>query len=137
MNHYQTYGREPFGHAIGPFKDRGDPTGLIIRHGYVVAEWGEPARVDVTYSVTKSFLSLLTGLALGDGLIKSIDDKVAGCVQDDGFKSRQNRDITWRQLLTQTSEWEGTVFGKEDRIDTITAWSASPSPTRPRARAAR
>jgi len=32
LNHYQTYGREPFGYAIGPFQDRGDPSGLIIRH---------------------------------------------------------------------------------------------------------
>jgi hypothetical protein len=42
MSHYQTYGREPFGYAIGPIRDRGDPSGLIIRHGYIVAEWGEP-----------------------------------------------------------------------------------------------
>src|SRR5258708_33286174 len=34
MSHYQTYGREPFGYAIGPISDRGDPSGLIIRHGY-------------------------------------------------------------------------------------------------------
>ena len=25
MNHYQTFGREPFGYAIGPIKERGDP----------------------------------------------------------------------------------------------------------------
>ncbi|HKD26714.1 MAG TPA: hypothetical protein VKC66_12540, partial [Xanthobacteraceae bacterium] len=47
LNHYQTFGREPFGYAIGPIKDRGDPTGLIIHHGYIVAEWGEPLRVDM------------------------------------------------------------------------------------------
>src|ERR1700724_4120642 len=46
MNHYQTFGREPFGYAIGPIKERGDPTGLIIHHGYIVAEWGDPQRVD-------------------------------------------------------------------------------------------
>src|SRR5215831_7704892 len=45
MNHYQTFGREPFGYAIGPIRERGEPTGLIIRRGYVVAEWGEPLRV--------------------------------------------------------------------------------------------
>src|ERR1700751_2138414 len=55
MNHYQTFGREPFGYAIGPIRERGEPTGLIIRRGYVVAEWGEPLRVDMTHSVTKSF----------------------------------------------------------------------------------
>jgi CubicO group peptidase (beta-lactamase class C family) len=60
---------------------------------------------------------LLAGLALGDGLIRSLDDKVADYALDDGFTSEQNRDITWRHLLTQTSEWSGTVFGKEDRID--------------------
>jgi hypothetical protein len=38
VTHYQTYGREPFGSAIGPFRDRGGASGLIIRHGYIVAE---------------------------------------------------------------------------------------------------
>jgi hypothetical protein len=63
MNHYQTFGREPFGEAIGPFKDRGPQTGLVIRHGYIVAEWGEPLRVDITNSVTKSMLSSVIGAA--------------------------------------------------------------------------
>src|SRR3954470_1902141 len=57
MNHYQTFGREPFGYAIGPIRERGDPTGIIVHKGYIVAEWGEPLRVDITHSVTKSFLS--------------------------------------------------------------------------------
>ena len=43
--------------------------------------------------------------------------RVADHALDDGFTSEQNRDITWRHLLTQTSEWSGSVFGKEDRID--------------------
>src|SRR4051812_43389634 len=30
LNHYQTFGREPFGYAIGPIKERGDPTGLVV-----------------------------------------------------------------------------------------------------------
>src|SRR5215203_4687751 len=29
MNHYQTFGREPFGYAIGPIRERGDPTGIV------------------------------------------------------------------------------------------------------------
>jgi CubicO group peptidase (beta-lactamase class C family) len=76
LSHYQTFGREPFGYAIGPIRDRGDPSGLIIRHGYIVAEWGEPSRVDMTYSVTKSFLSSVVGVAFDRGMIKSIDDTV-------------------------------------------------------------
>src|SRR4029077_15842045 len=57
MNHYQNFGREPFGYAIGPIRERGDPTGIIIHKGCIVAEWGEPLRVDTTHSVTKSLLS--------------------------------------------------------------------------------
>src|SRR4051812_34443014 len=71
--HYQTFGREPFGVAVGPFKTRGDPTGLIVRNGYIVASWGDPARVDMTFSVTKSFVSTLVGLAVDRGLIRNID----------------------------------------------------------------
>ena len=64
LNHYQTFGREPFGYAIGPIKERGDPTGIIVYRGYVVAEWGEPLRVDMAHSVTKSFLSSVIGIAV-------------------------------------------------------------------------
>ena len=46
QNHYQTFGKnEPFGDAIGPMKDRGEPTGIIIHKGYVVATWGEPDQI--------------------------------------------------------------------------------------------
>jgi hypothetical protein len=38
LNHYRTFGREPFGDAIGPIKDRGDLTGVIIHKGVLVAE---------------------------------------------------------------------------------------------------
>src|SRR5689334_16611227 len=76
QNHYQTFGREPFGNAIGPIKSRGEPTGVIIKNGYIIAEWGEPARVDMTHSVTKSFVSTMVGLAVDRGLIRSIDDTV-------------------------------------------------------------
>ena len=76
LNHYQTFGREPFGYAIGPIKERGDPTGLIIHRGYIVAEWGEPRRVDMAHSVTKSMLSSVIGVAFDRGMIRSIDDPV-------------------------------------------------------------
>src|SRR4030081_711769 len=72
LNHYQTFGREPFGYAIGPIKERGDQTGLVVHQGYIVAEWGEPARVDMTHSITKCMLSTVVGLAHERGLIRSI-----------------------------------------------------------------
>src|SRR6516164_10293950 len=75
-----TFGKEPFGYGIGPFTDRGEPTGLIIHKGYIIAEWGEPGRVDMTHSVTKSFLSTVIGLAVDQQLITSVFDTVASYV---------------------------------------------------------
>lgn len=34
LNHYLSFGREPYGEAVGPFKIRGDLTGIVVRHGY-------------------------------------------------------------------------------------------------------
>lgn len=114
---YDSGEKAPDNEVLGPVTPRGGPSGLVYRGGQKIAEWGDVDRADMTFSVAKSYLALLAGLALGDGLIRSLDDKVADYAFDDGFTSEQNRDITWRHLLTQTSEWSGTVFGKEDRID--------------------
>ena len=139
MNHYQTFGREPFGDAIGPIKERGDPTGLIIHRGCIVAEWGDPHRVDMTHSVTKSLLSSVVGIAVDRGMIRNIDDPVRDYVapiqlypplpignKSDRigtpdllslFETPHNRTITWDNLLRQTSDWEGTLWGKPDWAD--------------------
>src|SRR5438552_15807846 len=74
LNHYQTFGREPFGYAIGPIKDRGDLTGVVVHKGYIVAEWGEPLRVDMTHNVTTSILSSVVGVADDRGLTKNRGD---------------------------------------------------------------
>jgi CubicO group peptidase (beta-lactamase class C family) len=139
LNHYQTFGREPFGYAIGPIRERGDPTGLVIHHGALVAEWGDPQRVDMAHSVTKSFLSTLVGIAYDRGMIKNIQspvrDDVAPIVvynpapsvnKSDRlgtpdlllpFETAHNRTVTWDHMLRQTSDWEGTLWGKPDWAD--------------------
>jgi len=101
---------------IGPVAPRGGPNGVILRHGETVAEWGDPRQVDMTFSVAKSYLAILAGVALGDGLIGDLDAPVRALVDDGGFEG-PNAAITWRQLLQNTSEWQGTLFGKSDRID--------------------
>lgn len=126
-NHERTFGREPHGEAVGPFRDRGDPAGIIVRGGYIVAEWGDPERVDVTFSVTKSFLSTTVGLAFDRGLIADVNDAVRGYMAPivtypaqeviDLFATDQNRNVTWDHLLRQTSDWEGTLWGKPDWAD--------------------
>lgn len=107
----------PDNDVLGPIRTRGGPNGLILRHGHVVASWGNPLQVDFTFSVAKSYLSLLAGIAVADRLITSLDDPIANSVDDGGFEGPHNSAITWRQMLQQTSEWEGTLFGKSDAID--------------------
>jgi len=107
----------PWNEALGPYKPRGGPNGLLLRGGRIAARWGDPARVDMTFSIAKSYLAALAGIAIGDGLIGSIDDPVSATVEAPEFGSAHNRAITWRHLLTQTSEWEGTLFDKPDLVD--------------------
>jgi CubicO group peptidase (beta-lactamase class C family) len=107
----------PDNEIIGPTAPRGGPNGLLLRGGQVVARWGDTGRVDMTFSVAKSYLSILAGVAVSDGLISDLDQKVGETVRDGGFEGPHNGAITWRHLLQQTSEWEGTLFGKSDVID--------------------
>lgn len=111
------FAREPYPGIIGPTKERGSINGIILRHGYIVAEWGDTRRVDMSFSVAKSFVATMAGLAYDRGMIKDFDDLVKNYVNDGGFDSPHNSTITWRMLLQQTSEWEGTLFGKPDVAD--------------------
>jgi CubicO group peptidase (beta-lactamase class C family) len=104
---------ETFGAVLGPLpKERGDSNGIIIRQGYIVAEWGDTNRAVPTYSVAKSFLSTLAGIATDRRLIRNVDDPVHNYVKDGGYASPHNAKVTWREHLQQTSEWEGTMWGK-------------------------
>lgn len=102
-----------FGKRLGPLpKARGGTNGIILRHGYIVAEFGDTLRPDPTYSAAKSFLSTLLGVAMERGRIKSVEDPVANTVSDGGYASEHNRKITWKHHAQQTSEWEGSLWGK-------------------------
>ena len=102
---------------IGPVAPRGPPNGLLLRHGKLVASWSDTSQIDMTFSVAKSYLSLLAGLAVADGLIPDLDDPMCRTVDDGGFEGPHNGAITWRQMLQLTSEWEGSLFGKSEQID--------------------
>jgi CubicO group peptidase (beta-lactamase class C family) len=103
--------------VLGPVRPRGGPSGIVLRRGYLVAEWGDTRRADMTFSVAKSYLAVLAGIALARGLVRDLDDPARAYALDDGFALPQNHDITWRHLLQQTSEWQGTLWGKPDTID--------------------
>ena len=169
-----SFGSEPHGEAAGPFVVRGGASGLIIRRGYIVAEWGDTDRLENTYSVSKSFLSSTVGLAYDRKMIRNVNDPVRGymapivalkgapangsslamvppsdagatrgvpAAQSKGvaynafeviepFESEHNRKITWDHLLRQTSDWQGTLWGKPDWADRprgeIEQWKARP-----------
>ena len=114
---WSSFGREPGFRLLGPTKHRGDANGMIIRHGYIVAEWGDTRRPDMVFSVAKSFLSTVAALALDGGLIRDVHDPVKMYVQDGKFDSEHNAKITWHHLLQQTSDWEGTLFDTPDWAD--------------------
>lgn len=93
---------------------------LIVRGGYLVYEnyFGHPENIDVAnniYSVTKSVTSALIGLAIGQGLIGSVNDYVLDYFPDYTFAnmSPEKEAITIEHLLTMTSglPWDQSEYG--------------------------
>ena len=109
--------KEPFHEVLGPTKKRGGPTGMILKNGYIIAKWGDTKRVDMTFSVTKSFLSTVAGLAVDNKLIANENDKVINYIWDGTFDGNHNKKITWEHLLQQNSDWTGELWGGKDWAD--------------------
>jgi hypothetical protein len=114
----ETYtGREPDYRVLGPTAPREGDSGMILSGGRVIARWGDTGRVDMTFSVVKSYLSTLAALAVERGLIESLHDPVAEYVTDGKFAGEHNAKITWHHLLQQTSDWSGTLWDTPDWAD--------------------
>ena len=112
----KSFGNEPDFRIKGPTKKRGNPNGLIIKNGYIIGKWGDTKRVDMTFSVTKSYLSTTAAIAYDNELI-SLDDKLVDYVWDGKFDDPHNNQITWHHLLNQSSQWSGNLFGTYDWAD--------------------
>ena len=117
----------PWNETLGPVRPRGGPSGLVLRSGRIVAEWGETTRADMTFSVAKSYLAILAGLAWDRGLIRDPHEEVRRTVEDGGFEAPHNNAITWHHLLQQTSEWEGVLWDKPDLVDRNRSSAGRPS----------
>ncbi len=109
--------REPFHKIVGQTKKRGGPAGMVLKDGHIVGQWGDTRRVDMTFSVTKSYLSTIAGLALDAGLIAEVTDSVKDYVWQGAFDGHHNSKITWHHLLNQSSDWYGDLFGLPDWAD--------------------
>jgi CubicO group peptidase (beta-lactamase class C family) len=70
----------------------------------------------MAFSVTKSVLSVMAGLAFDDGLLVP-DQPVHQVVDVPEFHGPHHERITWRHLLHQSSQWEGELWGKPTSVD--------------------
>ena len=118
----------PFNRLRGPVHARGPVSGVIRQHGREIATWGEPDRAELTFSVAKTYLALLAGVAHGRGLLPDVHEPVADRVKGIGFESPHNCTITWAHLLEQTSEWEGSCLGLPDTVDRYRTVAYDPKP---------
>src|SRR6202790_1493515 len=77
-----------FGAVLGPLpKQRAATNSVILRHGYIVAEFGDTKTNDPVYSVAKSFISTVCSMAAAQGLIQDVNDPVARYIHDGGYDS--------------------------------------------------
>lgn len=99
---------------LGPLLPGSGASGLVVHHGWVIGEWGDPTVPEMAFSATKTMVSLVAGLAFDDGLLDPrtpVADTVALDVLPPGTP------ITWQHLLQQTSGWGGELWGKPAAVD--------------------
>ena len=107
----------PYNRLYGPVHSRGGVAGIIFLHRQCLAQWGDVHRSDLTFSVAKTYLCLLAGLAFDEGLLPDVNEPVVERCPGIGFEGERLSHITWQHLLQQTSEWEGTCLGIPEQVD--------------------
>ncbi len=93
---------------------------LVIRHGYIVSEnyfLQHPAdEQHDLFSVTKSFVSTLVGIAIDQGYIESLDTPVLDFFSNKAFThvDARKKAMTLRDLVTMQSglEWDESLNGQ-------------------------
>jgi hypothetical protein len=61
----------PWNRLLGPMHARGPVSGTMRLEGKTLISWGEPDRADLTFSVAKTYLALLAGVACERGSKRS------------------------------------------------------------------
>lgn len=98
---------------------------IIIRNGYIVAEhYPRIYKVDTQHpinSVTKSIMSSIVGIAIEEGVIKSIDEKILTYFPELEIENAdpKKNDMTIRQFLTFTS---GLDWPELDKGNSVKLW---------------
>jgi CubicO group peptidase (beta-lactamase class C family) len=101
---------------VGPLRASIGSSGVVWVLGEEVAKWGDADTPEMAFSVTKSVVSVVAGLAFDDGLLV-LDQPVHEVVHIAEFEGARRDRITWRHLLQQTSQWEGELWGKPTGVD--------------------
>ena len=122
----------PWNRLYGPLHSRGPNSGVILQRGKELVAWGEPDRADLTYSVVKTYLALLAGVAHDRSLLPDVDEPIGARLSGIGFDDGNNALITWRHMLQQTSEWAGTLWDIPDQADHYHTASFGPLPDGPK-----
>ncbi len=110
-------------HTLDAYLARFPVTGILLLQGdTILLERYQYGRTDadrfMSASISKSILSLITGLALGDGKLRSLEDKAARYVPE--LAGRPYGDTTLRALLQMSSgvEFDGKVNGVKSDANT-------------------
>ncbi|GAA1233815.1 serine hydrolase [Prauserella halophila] len=100
--------------VVGPLLPGGGASGLVSCRGTILAEWGDVDRPEMCFSVTKTVLSALAGVAFDRGLLPDVHAPVETTVD---VPVRLGPELTWQHLLQQTSGWAGELWGKPADVD--------------------
>ena len=111
-------------------KARGD--GCLVQGGKMIYGWGQVDRLNDIASLSKPIYAYLTFKALETGRIGSLDDQIIRWVPEikdlNPALSYKDREITFRQLLDQTSgyglvEKPGEAFAYNDYATGLLVWT--------------
>jgi len=104
---------------------------IVIRHGYIVAEaHSAPSQAEglhQLYSVSKSVISSLIGIAIDQGYIKSVNEKLLSFFPEYTPANMDERKaaITVKDLLTMGSGFKCDAYGADPTTDAVDKMLAS------------
>ncbi len=94
--------------------------GCVVRHGYMVFTWGDQGKSSDVASAFKPLLTTLLFMAIQEGRLASVDDKVADFEPRlKSLNGGKDAAITWRHFAFQTSgyslaETPGVAYSYND-----------------------
>ncbi|MBB3052222.1 CubicO group peptidase (beta-lactamase class C family) [Prauserella isguenensis] len=100
--------------VLGPLLPGNGASGAVSFRGRIATTWGESTRPEMCFSLTKTVLAVLAGVAFDRGMIPDADTPVADTAD---LPVRIGPRVTWTHLLQQTSGWAGELWGKPADVD--------------------